>query len=119
MLKTVPGVTVWRKDEVPAQYVYGSNPRVSDLIVLPPMGGWVQFSETPRQPLAGMHGYDNFSPEMEAIFYAAGPSFKRHARVQPIANVNLHLLIAHLLGIQPAPNDGDTLSVNQLLEKPM
>lgn len=119
ILKTVPNITVWKKDEVPQQYVYGSNPRIGDLIVTPDVGGYVLFRSEPKDVLAGAHGYDNFAPEMEAIFYAAGPSFKQHVQVPAIANVNLYLLIAHLLDIQPAANDGDTLSVNQLLALPM
>ena len=53
---------------------------------------------------------------MEAIFYAAGPSIKQGAEVPTMANVNLYLIIARLLGIEPAPNDGEDGVVNQLLK---
>lgn len=119
ILKTVPNVTVWKKGEVPAQFVYGTNPRISDLIVAPNIGTMVHFrsKEEASPALGGAHGYDNFQPEMEAIFYAAGPSFKQGMEAPAMANVNLYGLIAHLLQIEPAPNDGDLSVVLPLLRE--
>lgn len=114
ILKHVPHITVWKKEEIPAKYVYGTNPRIGDLFVLPDIGTYVQFTSRPFPRMAGAHGYDNFEPEMEAIFYAAGPSFKQHTELPVMANVNLYLIIARLLNLQPAPNDGDSTVVEQL-----
>ena len=52
--------------------------------------------------------------EMEAIFYAAGPSFRQGVTLPAMANLNLYLIIARLLEIQPAPNDGDSTTVEKL-----
>lgn len=114
ILRKVPNITVWKKNEIPAKYVYGTNPRISDLVVSPHIGTYIQFRQqsTPRH--AATHGYDNFTPEMEAIFYATGPSFKKHVEVPVMSNVNLYLMIARLLNIQPAPNDGDSATVGRL-----
>lgn len=114
ILKTVPNVTVWRKDEIPEKFVYGKNPRVPELVVAPNIGTYVVFRENPRAYSGGAHGYDNFTPEMEAIFYAAGPSFKQGVELPAMANVNLYLIIARLLGIDPAPNDGDSATIAPL-----
>lgn len=117
ILQQVPRVTVWKKQDIPEKYVYGTNPRIGDLVVLPDVGTMVQFRDQSCPSLGGAHGYDNFSPEMEAIFYAAGPSFKKHVETPVMPNVNLYLIIARLLGLDPAPNDGDLAVVNALLEK--
>lgn len=116
ILQKVPNITVWKKNEIPEKFVYGKNPRVSDLVVSPHIGTYVEFREKSSPRYAATHGYDNFMPEMEAIFYAAGPSFKRHAEIPQMANVNLYLMIARLLNIQPAPNDGDSAVVQQLFK---
>ena len=116
ILQKVPNITVWKKNEIPEKFVYGKNPRVSDLVVSPHIGTNVEFREKSSRRYAATHGYDNFTPEMEAIFYAAGPAFKRHAEVPQMANVNLYLMIARLLNIQPAPNDGDSAVVQQLFK---
>lgn len=119
ILQKVPHITVWKKNEIPANYVYGSNPRIGDLVVMPAIGTYVQFRSESRPRYAATHGYDNFAPEMEAIFYAAGPSFKKGAEVPAMANVNLYLLIARLLHLQPAPNDGEDSVINKLLIHPV
>lgn len=119
ILQKVPHITVWKKNEIPAKYVYGSNPRIGDLIVMPAIGTYVQFRSESQPRYAATHGYDNFAPEMEAIFYAAGPSFKKQAEVPAMANVNLYLLIARLLHLQPAPNDGEDSVINKLLIHPV
>lgn len=114
ILKRVPRVTVWRKNEIPEKFVYGKNPRIGDLFVLP---GYRDVSAIPPRIVSCIRGYtwyDNFAPEMEAIFYAAGPSFKQNVELPVMANVNLYLIIARLLDLQPAPNDGDSLVISTL-----
>lgn len=119
ILQKVPNITVWKKDDIPSRLIYGKNPRVGDLVVASEIGAIVQFREKPVSTLGGAHGYDNYAPEMEAIFYAMGPSFKKGAVAPAIPNVNLYLLLSHLLNIKPQPNDGDTISINYLLAKPI
>lgn len=116
ILKRVPHITVWKKGEVPERFVYGKNARIPELIVAPDIGTYVVFGNQPKAKAGGAHGYDNFTPEMEGIFYAAGPSFKTHTVLPAMPNVNLYLIIARLLGITPAPNDGDSLQVEQLFK---
>lgn len=117
ILKHVPNITVWKKEEIPAKYVYGSNPRIGDLVVMPDIGTYLNFRAESNPRKGATHGYNNFSPEMEAIFYAAGPSFRKNVEVPTMENVNLYLLITCLLNIQPAKNDGDSIIVSKLLEQ--
>jgi len=51
----------------------------------------------------GQHGYDPRLPEMKAIFYAAGPDFKRRT-LKDVDNVDIAPTVAELLGIDP-PKD--------------
>ncbi|MDD4116562.1 MAG: alkaline phosphatase family protein, partial [Massilibacteroides sp.] len=117
VLQRVPRVKVWKKHEIPEKYVYGTHPRIGELVVMPDVGTMLHFREISRPTLGGAHGYDNFASEMEAIFYAAGPSFKKQTEVPVMANVNLYLLLTRLLDLEPAPNDGDSLVVSRLLQK--
>lgn len=116
ILQRVPHVTTWRKHEIPDKYIYGTHPRIGELVVMPDIGTMLHFRAKDYPILGGAHGYDNFSPEMEAIFYAAGPSFKENEERPTMANVNLYLLVATLLGLDPAPNDGDSTAVQGLLK---
>lgn len=115
ILQTVPHIKAYKKEELPAKYKYGTHPRISNLVVIPDIGAYVQFraTSTPRQ--GATHGYDNYAPEMQAIFYAAGPSFKKGVRQPAIANVNLYLLICKLLHLTPEPNAGTEEEVGMIL----
>ena len=113
----MPRITVYRKEDIPEEFVYGKNPRIGDLVVIPDIGTYLQFRSVSSPRTGGAHGYDNFAPEMEAIFYAAGPSFKKNVELPPMANVNLYLIIARLLHLPPAPNDGEAATVEQLFHR--
>jgi hypothetical protein len=52
---------------------------------------------------------------MQAIFLARGPAFKKGLVVPPFQNVHIYGLVAHLLAVAPAPNDGSVDSVRSVL----
>jgi hypothetical protein len=64
---------------------------------------------------AGQHGYDPVHMSMRAMFVAAGPAFKSAVTVPPFENVDIYNVLAQVLRITPAPNDGDTEIARQLL----
>ena len=108
-----PHVTVWRKEDIPLELNYGSSPRIGDIVVAPDLG-WQIHDRHPRGP-GGAHGYSPYDKDMQAIFRAEGPDFKKGKRVDSFRNVTLYPLVCHLLGIEPAPNDGDLEEVRGLL----
>lgn len=117
LLQQIPRTQVFRKEEMPDRFRYGTNPRIGDLILLPETGTNIYYQSAPKSERGGMHGYDNFAPEMEGIFYAAGPSFAS-GKTQPVLdNVNLYLILSRLLGLTPAPNDGDETAISGLFKK--
>lgn len=117
ILRNVPHIKAFKREEVPARFVYGKNPRVGDIVVIPDIGTYVHFRPKSYPYRGATHGYDNYAPEMEAIFYAAGPSFKKNAELPTMANVNLYLIISELLHLTPAPNDGDIEVVKKLFKE--
>jgi predicted AlkP superfamily pyrophosphatase or phosphodiesterase len=68
-------------------------------------------------PPRGMHGYPPDLPSMRALFLARGPAFRRGEVVPPFQNIHLYSLVAHILGLTPAPNDGSLDSVRAVLSK--
>jgi predicted AlkP superfamily pyrophosphatase or phosphodiesterase len=98
----------WRKSAIPARYRYGKNPRVAPIFCLPETGWTISTRDyNPPKPERGAHGFDPFSPEMAAIFIANGPAFRPGARPPTFENVDVYPLLARLLGVRPAGNDGD------------
>ena len=63
------------------------------------------------------HGYSNKSPDMHPFFLAQGPAFKEGFVSEPFENVNIYSLMCHILGIEPAPNNGSLQAVQHLLKE--
>src|SRR5690606_25705510 len=111
----------WRKGELPARWHYGTHPRIPP-IVCQMHEGW---DAVPREYIArrpdharGSHGYDPALPSMRALFVARGPAFRTGARIAAFDNVDVYPLLARLLGIAPAPNDGDIAPLLPALREP-
>jgi len=124
--KLPPQARVYRKAEMPARFHYSQSPRIAPLLVLP-AEGWIL---TNRQAFAEMkakgdannsrggHGYDNRLPSMRGIFIAHGSAFKKGRRVAPFENIQVYNIMTRILGLKPAPNDGNYRAAKAVLAKP-
>jgi hypothetical protein len=52
---------------------------------------------------------------MRGIFVAAGPGFRSGVTVPAFRNVHVYPVLARLLGVTPAPNEGSVDSVRAML----
>ncbi len=107
------GMRCYRRQELPDRWRYGRHSRVAD-IICQLEDGWRMVRRESFNPWQqqvrsnrGGHGYDPESPTMRALFIAHGPAFRQGLLVEPFQNIHVYPLLAHLLGIEPAPNDGD------------
>ncbi|TVQ67299.1 MAG: alkaline phosphatase family protein [Balneolaceae bacterium] len=109
---------VFLRDELPERFHFRNHYRIPEIILLADIGYTITnrpfFNN--RGVLAGTHGYDNRDPEMFSFFAAKGPAFRNGERVSGIEAIHLYELMAHLLGIEPAPNDGTLDEVIHLLK---
>lgn len=101
----------WRKDELPARWHYGAHPRIPP-ILCQMHEGWdalprAQLASRREKGTRGSHGYDPLLSSMRALFIANGPSFRRDTVIAPFDNIDVYPLMARLLGIVPAPSDGN------------
>jgi hypothetical protein len=53
---------------------------------------------------------------MRAVFVAAGPAFREGVVVPPFENVSIYNVLARVLQLTPARNDGDPKVVQRLLK---
>jgi predicted AlkP superfamily pyrophosphatase or phosphodiesterase len=116
-----PRLTVYRKSAVPAAYRYRSHPRIPPIIGTL-SDGW---TATTRRAAAerervslGEYGYPPERESMRAIFLADGPAFRDGVVVEPFQNIHVYPLLAHVLGLEPAPTDGRLDSVRVMLAEP-
>jgi predicted AlkP superfamily pyrophosphatase or phosphodiesterase len=114
-----PHLAVWHRDELPERFRLRGSPRVAPIVGVPDVGWSVETRAAVEGSrgrfLLGNHGGDPYHPDMGGIFIAAGPSFAEGARVPAFENVEIYNLLAHALGIEPAPNDGDLSRVPGIL----
>jgi predicted AlkP superfamily pyrophosphatase or phosphodiesterase len=101
-----PHIECWRKAEIPERFHYGRNPRIPPILCLAETG-WAIMEKAPTGSFSGgNHGYDNFAPDMEALFIANGPAF-RAAKLPAFDNVDVYPLLRDLIGLPPvAGKDG-------------
>lgn len=117
-LRRAPHVQVFHRDSVPERFHYRASVRITPLVLLADEGWTISSTERLRRngpPRGGTHGYDNFLPSMGALFIAAGPDIQQGRVIGPVANVHVYPLLARLLGVKPAPNDGhaDSLAITR------
>jgi alkaline phosphatase D len=115
-LKKIPNLKVWYKDSIPAQYHYGKNPRICDIVIETDLGYSVSWADDYEGYTGGTHGYDPYQPDMQGIFYAVGPAFKRNYVQKSFQNINIYPLIAHLLKIKPEKVDGNLEEIKGMLK---
>ena len=120
---TIKHATCWRKSEIPARLHYQASPRIAP-IVCSADEGWIltnhkRFEEWREKDelkgLRGAHGYDNALESMRATFIAHGAAFKKGLIVEPFENVEIYNLMAEILGLTPAKNDGNLEMIKQVL----
>lgn len=96
---------------------YGTSERVWDVVGLVSAGYMVTTRANQQQCISaygatgcdcgGSHGYDNRFGSMGALFAGRGPRFPAGAALPGwTPNVEVYGLVAELLGIRPAPNNG-------------
>lgn len=116
LLKKTVHLKTWKPNEVPSYLNYGTNPKVGDIIIVAD-SAWSLTMKKPRMfSNGGTHGYDIKNSDMHAIFYATGPSFKENYIQASFKNTDIYPLLAHILKIQPAENDGDLSEVLNMLK---
>jgi predicted AlkP superfamily pyrophosphatase or phosphodiesterase len=114
----------YRKQDVPARFHYRASRRIGAIVCMADEG-WrllsrARYKEDMKKPdrptnVRGAHGYDNQLASMRAIFIARGPAFRRRAMVKPFPNVNVYNIMARVLGLTPAKNDGAMTTARAVL----
>ncbi len=115
------GFLVYRRDKVPAELHYNSNPREGDPVViakgpyliratLPPPTGRAE------NPPMGEHGYNPYEmTSMRAVFVAEGPDIRAGVTVKPFENVNVYPVVVKILGLDSPKIDGSLNVLSSIL----
>jgi predicted AlkP superfamily pyrophosphatase or phosphodiesterase len=111
--------TVYRKQDLPDRFRIKNNTRVPEILVVAEAG----YSITTRDRFesrgvsGGAHGYDPLDPDMNAFFLASGPAFKSGLTIEAFENIHIYEMLCEILGLNPAPNDGNSAVLEPILAK--
>lgn len=103
---------VYARSEMGA-FHYRDNRRIAPLVALANPGWEITTHEHWQSDRArgrkrgGAHGYDPANMAMHGVFLAAGPRLKHNFRAASMQNVHVYDFLCAVLGVTPAPNDGD------------
>ena len=115
-----PHITCMTREQIPARFEYGHHPRVPSYICSAELGWQVTTRQAEKRKgheLLGEHGYDNTLPDMYSPFIGHGPAFAQGVTIAPIDNVDIYPLLARLLNITPASNDGNPRHTDAALKR--
>ncbi|KAL6838775.1 hypothetical protein ACP4OV_031489 [Aristida adscensionis] len=97
---------MYLKEDLPSRLHYSENYRIPPIIGLVEEGYKVEMKRSKGNECGGAHGYDNAFFSMRTIFFAHGPRFQGGRSVPSFENVQIYNVIASILNLKPAPNNG-------------
>lgn len=114
---------LYRKHELPERFQHQHHARIAPIILLAEQP-WIFVRRSLLPGLKadpsffrarGSHGYDNTEPDMQGMLIAYGPAFKQQATVAQLSMVDFYNVMARVVGLTPAPNQGDPRALSLLL----
>ncbi len=115
-LKQTGHIQAYDKNTIPSRLHYMKNERCGDVVAVADSAYGLVYGSIPGITTAGTHGYDNKNTNMNAMFYAYGPAFKKGYTAPVFQNIDIYNLIAEILGLKAAANDGDQDALQLLAE---
>ncbi|XP_074568063.1 uncharacterized protein LOC141824640 [Curcuma longa] len=97
---------MYLKEDLPERLHYSASCRIPPIIGLLAEGYKVELKKTEDCECGGAHGYDNAFFSMRSIFIAHGPHFARGRKIPSFENIQIYNVIASILKLKGAPNNG-------------
>jgi predicted AlkP superfamily pyrophosphatase or phosphodiesterase len=109
---------VYRRTDIPDRFHFRNHYRIPEIVIIADVGYTITTKQNfeQRGVLAATHGFDNLEPEMRTFFAAKGPDFVSGEVVSAFESIHIYELMAYILGLNPAPNDGNRDELRHLLK---
>ena len=113
---------VYRKQDVPDYFHFSNHHLISPILVMAEPGWSLKKAEFKTSVFGsaslGDHGYDNFHIDMQGIFFALGPAFKKGYRTGTLRNIDIYPLLCKIFDIIPRQNiNGKMEMIGFILEE--
>ncbi|XP_076445124.1 bis(5'-adenosyl)-triphosphatase enpp4-like [Babylonia areolata] len=99
---------------------YSENRRIAPVVLYAEPGWVIGRTNATFKFGKGEHGWDpRYDPFMYPMFMAMGPAFRKGVKnADPFRIVDIYPLMCHLLGLDPAPNNGSLNNTAHILRSP-
>ena len=109
-------LNAWKHGEIPVELNYGNNLRTHDITIASD-SGWSFYWSWKQGTSLATHGFSNNCKDMHAIFYAAGPVFKKDYVQPTFNNVDVYPLAGEILNLKMPDSDGDLDNIKGILNE--
>lgn len=109
----------WRRERMPRRFHYGTHPtRLTNVIVIPETGWTLDYAPQGASRTQARHA----RLRQPRPGYAHGilrlrPASARATDSDRFQNQNMYLILCRLLGIEPAPNDGEWRDIKRMFNE--
>ena len=118
LLNKNPLLHAYSKEEIPDSLHIKHSPFAPDILLIPDYG-WIitEKNDFGTYGLKGIHGYPPDNNEMNGVFIASGPSFKKHYKKNIINIIDIYPLICKIFGVYiPQHIDGNFNNIRDILK---
>ncbi|WP_263841043.1 ectonucleotide pyrophosphatase/phosphodiesterase [Salinibacter sp.] len=118
-LDRAPHLSAYRKGTLPDTLHFDGHRRIPSVVAVADdrwsirTQAWMD--ENPDWTGGGTHGYDPRHESMHTLLLAHGPAFLSSTTIDQLSLIHLYELMAALLDVEPAPNDGRLEAARPLL----
>lgn len=117
-----PALQIFKRADIPQRLHYRDNPRIPPIVGLAD-DGWtitsrqrLEADRKEKRTRGGDHGYDPRYKSMHGLFVAAGPRVRERVVAPAFQNIHIYSFLCELLGLRPAPNDGNPAVTRKFLK---
>ena len=105
----------YQYQDIPTKFNASKTNRIGDITCLTDKNWSIGFTGKTNK---GNHGWSQFNTrDMDGIFYATGPAFKKNFQLDTVENINIMPLLAQILGLHiTTPIDGKLDIMKPLLK---
>jgi predicted AlkP superfamily pyrophosphatase or phosphodiesterase len=95
---------IYKKEDFPKCFHYNQNDFIDNLIILPENGWYMTDGKPLPSDYKATHGWDNNWVNMQGIFIAYGPLFKKGYRTGTLNNIDIYPLLCKIFNFTQRSN---------------
>jgi predicted AlkP superfamily pyrophosphatase or phosphodiesterase len=102
------------KQDIPERFHIKKDHKIASIYCYAKPGYVLSLSNEIVKPYAGNHGYDNEFKDMQGIFIAKGPSFKKGHQMKGFENIEVYNIMSKVLNLEAAQNNGTFEKIKEM-----